>query len=61
MQCAHQRADAIPHDLDANANQKKRGQTQDDAHAGFAHHGRQAVGETITNINAGGVGDLRRA
>ena len=45
-------ADSIPHNLYANANQKKRGKPHDDAHAALADQGSQAVRKAITNVNA---------
>ena len=49
-----ERADAIPHDLHANANEKKRREAQDDAHAAIAHHRSEAVGKAVAHINAEG-------
>src|SRR5215472_163937 len=48
----HERAYTVPHDLHADAEQKKRGEPQDDAHAAFSNRCSETISKAITNINA---------
>ncbi len=52
MQGTKQSTRAVPKDLNADANEKKRRKPQDYTHAAFADDGGEAIGETVANIDA---------
>ena len=47
-------AGAIPEDLNSNADEQKRRETEDDVHPGGTHHRREAIGETVAEIDCRG-------
>src|SRR5260370_7587311 len=49
-----QGARAIPKNLDADANEKKRREPQNDAHPAFADDGGEAIRESVTKIDTYG-------
>src|SRR5260370_41061366 len=52
VQGTKQSTRAVPKDLNADANEKKRRKPQDYTHAAFADDGGEAIGETVANIDA---------
>ena len=46
--------DAVPHDLDADADEEERGEAEDDVHGGRADGGGEAVGVAVAEIDGGG-------
>src|SRR5271170_4928442 len=47
-----QRRKAVPDNLNANADQQKRGKAHDDAHGSGAENFREAVGKGVADVNA---------
>jgi len=48
QQCLH----SVPENLHADADEEKRGEPQNDAHAAFADNGSETIGETVAKKNA---------